>query len=126
MCDGLCHGFVLGAQDQVSYGGLRALEFINYALSSGIEILSGRYGFPLIYDLLMNTVAFKLPPSDRPHNLGRMLFRLLLPGDFQTQRAEMSVLCILAENPTLLSHPHVPEFQIDSGMSKLMGMLHGS
>ena len=48
----------------MAYGGLRALEFINYALNSGIEITSGRYGFPLIYDLLTNTVAFKLHPSE--------------------------------------------------------------
>lgn len=112
-------------QDQVAYGGLRALEFINYALSSGVEITSGRYGFPLIYDLLTNTVAFKLHPSDRPHNWGRMLFRLLPPGDFQTQCAEMSVLRILAENPTIASHPHVPKFQVDGGMTKLKGMFQG-
>ncbi len=109
----------------MAYGGLRALEFINYALNNGIEITSGRYGFPLIYDLMTNTVAFKLHPSDRPHNWGRMLFRLLPPGDFQTQCAEMSVLRILAENPTIASHPHVPKFQVDGGMTKIKGMFQG-
>jgi hypothetical protein len=52
----------------VAYGGLRALDFINKALSSGVEIASGHYGFPLLYDLLTGTVAFKLHPNDRPFN----------------------------------------------------------
>jgi hypothetical protein len=54
-----------------------------------------------------------------------MLFRLLPPGDFQYQCAEMSVLRILAENPAIASHPHIPRFQIDSGMTKLKGMFQG-
>jgi hypothetical protein len=54
-----------------------------------------------------------------------MLFRLLPPGDFQTQCAEMSVLRILAENPTIASHPHVPKFQVDGGMTKIKGMFQG-
>ena len=37
----------------------------------------------------------------------------------------MSVLRILAENPTIASHLHVPKFQIDSGMSKRKGMFQG-
>ena len=63
----------------MAYGGMRALEFINYALSSGIEVSSGRYGFPLIYDLLTNTVAFNLHPSDRPHNWGRIFSAFYRP-----------------------------------------------
>jgi hypothetical protein len=112
-------------EDQIAYGGLRALEFINNALSTGVEMASSRFGFPLIYDLMTNTVAFKLHPNDRPHNWGRMLFRLLPPGDFKCSSAEMSVLRILAENPTLASHPNIPKFQIDSGMAKLKGVFQG-
>jgi hypothetical protein len=54
-----------------------------------------------------------------------MLFRLLPPADFTLVSAEMSVLRILAENPALAGHPHMPRFQIDSGMTKLKGMLQG-
>ena len=86
---------------------------------------SSRYGFPLLYDLLTGAVKFKLHPSDRTHNWGRMLFRLLPPSDFKTLSAEMSVLRILAENPTVASHPAIPKFHIDSGMSKLKGMFAG-
>jgi hypothetical protein len=101
------------------------LEFINGALNSGIELSSSRYGFPLLYDLLTNTVAFKLNPSDRPHNWGRLLFRLLPPSDFKSGSAEMSALRILAECPNIASHPNLPKFQIDSGMNKIKGMFQG-
>ncbi len=104
---------------------MRALEYINGAMNSGVELGSSRYGFPLIYDLLTSTVAFKLHPSDRPFNWGRMLFRLLPPSDFQTTCAEMSILRILAENPPLAAHPQLPKFQIDSGMTKIKGMFQG-
>ncbi len=86
---------------------------------------SSRYGFPLLYDLLTGTVKFKLHPSDRPHNWGRMLFRLIPPSDFKTLSAEMSILRILAENPPVAGHPAIPKFQIDSGMTKLKGMFAG-
>ena len=86
---------------------------------------SSRYGFPLLYDLLTGTVKFKLHPSDRPHNWGRMLFRLLPPSNFKTLSAEMSILRILAENPPVASHPGIPKFQIDSGMRALKGMFAG-
>lgn len=112
-------------EDQVAFGGLQALEFINGALNSGIELSSSRYGFPLIYDLLTNTVAFKLNPSDRPHNWGRTLFRLLPPSDFKSGSAEMSALRILAENPNIASHPNIPKFHVDSGMNKIKGMFQG-
>lgn len=79
----------------------------------------------MLYDLLTNTVSFKLHPNDRPHNWGRWLFRLLPPSDFTFTSAEMSVLRILAENPTLASHPSIPKFQIDSGMAKLKGVFQG-
>ena len=112
-------------KDDVAYGGLKALEFINNAVSSGVEVASRSYGFPLLYDLLTGTVKFKVHPSDRPHNWGRVLFRLLPPSDFKTLSAEMSILRILAENPPVASHPRIPRFQIDSGMSKLKGMFAG-
>lgn len=86
---------------------------------------SSRYGFPLLYDLLTGTVAFKLHPSDRPHNWGRMLFRLLPPSDFKTLSAEMSTLRILAENAPVAAHPNIPKFHVDTGMSKLKGMFAG-
>ena len=112
-------------EDQVAYGGLKALEYINSAVSSGVELSSSRYGFPLLYDLLTNTVAFKLHPSDKPHNWGRILFRLVPPGDFKAGSAEMSALRILAENPHIAQHPNIPKFQIDSGMNKIKGMFQG-
>ena len=111
--------------ENIAYGGLKALEFINNALSSGIEMASARYGFPLLYDLMTGTVAFKLHPSDRTHNWGRMLFRLLPASDFKTLSAEMSILRILSENAPVASHPSIPKFQIDSGMNKLKGMFAG-
>jgi hypothetical protein len=104
---------------------LKALEYINAAMTSGVELSSSRYGFPLLYDLLTNTVAFKLHPNDRPHNWGRMLFRLVPPSDFKSGSAEMSALRILAENPQIASHPNIPKFQIDSGMNKIKGMFQG-
>jgi hypothetical protein len=101
------------------------LEFINAALNSGIEVQSSKYGFPLLYDLMTNTVPFKLHPSDRPHNWGRILFRLLPPTDYKTTSAEMSVLRILSENAAIAQNPNIPKFQIDSGMAKLEGVLGG-
>ena len=111
--------------DDVAYGGLKALDFINNAVSSGVEMTSSRHGFPLLYDLLTETVAFKLHPSDKTFNWGRMLFRLLPPSDFKTLSAEMSILRILAENRPVASHPSIPRFQIESGMNRLKGMFHG-
>lgn len=111
--------------ENVAYGGIKALEFINNAVSSGVEMTSSRFGFPLLYDLLTGTVSFKLHPSDRPHNWGRILFRLLPPSDFKTLSAEMSTLRILAENPPVAGHPQTPKFHVDSGMSKLKGMFAG-
>ena len=109
----------------MAYGGLKALEFINSALTSGVEIASARYGFPLLYDLLTNTVAFKVHTSDTPYNWGRMLFRLIPPSDFKAGSAELSALRLLAENPAIASHPKIPKFQIDSGMTKIKGMFAG-
>ena len=86
---------------------------------------SSRYGFPLLYDLLTGTVAFKVHQSDKTHNWGRMLFRLLPPSDFKTLSAEMSILRILAENAPVASHPSIPKFQVDSGMAKFKGMFAG-
>lgn len=101
------------------------MEFINAAIDHGIEVTSASYGFPLMYDLLVGTVAFKLHPNDKTHNWGRMLVRLVPPSDFKKKSAEMSSLRILAENPTVAQHPHVPKFQIDSAMSKFKGMFQG-
>jgi len=112
-------------EDQIAYGGMRALEFVNNALSSGVEISSGAYGFPLLYDLLVGTVAFKLHPSDNTHNWGRILVRVLPPSDYKRRSAEMSALRILADNPTVACHPHIPKFQIDSAMGKFKGMFQG-
>jgi hypothetical protein len=110
----------------VAYGGTNALQFINAALMSGIVISSGQYGFPLIYDLLLGTVPFKVHPNDKPHNWGRLLLRLLPPSDFTYKSAEMSALRILAENPNIASHPNIPKFQIESGMTKLKKMFNGT
>lgn len=107
------------------YGGISALEFINAAVSSGVEMTSARYGFPLLYDLLTATVKVKVHPSDNPHNWGRILFRLLPASDFKVLSAEMSILRILAENQPIASHPNIPKFQPDSGMSKIKGMFAG-
>ena len=112
-------------EDQVAYGGLRALEYINNALNHGVEVTSSQYGFPLMYDLLVGTVAFKLHPSDRTHNWGRLLVRIVPPADFQSKSAEMSILRILADNPTVSCHPNIPKFQIDSTMNKFKGMFQG-
>ena len=112
-------------EDQVAFGGLRALEFINSAIDHGIEITSASYGFPLMYDLLVGTVAFKLHPNDKTHNWGRILVRLVPSSDFKRKSAEMSALRILSENPTVAQHPHIPKFQIDSAMSKFKGMFQG-
>ena len=95
------------------------------ALSSGVEMTSSRYGFPLLYDLMTGTVKFKVHPNDRPYNWGRILFRVLPPSDFKTLSAEMSILKILAENPSIASHPNLPKFHVDSGMSKIKGMFAG-
>ncbi len=110
----------------VAYGGTNAVQFINAALMSGIVISSGQYGFPLIYDLLLGTVAFKVHPNDRPHNWGRLLLRLLPPTDYSHKSAEMSALKLLAENPTIASHPTIPKFQIESGMTKFKKMFNGT
>lgn len=109
----------------MAYGGVAALEFINNAVTSGIEMTSSRFGFPLLYDLLTGVVKFKIHPSDKPHNWGRFLFRLLPPSDFKILSAEMSILRILAENPPVAGHPNIPKFQPDSGMSKIKGMFAG-
>ena len=89
------------------------MEFINSAIDSGIEITSARYGYPLMFDLLVGTVGFKLHPNDRTHNWGRMLVRLVPPSDFKRKSAEMSSLRVLSENPLVAQHPHMPKFQID-------------
>mmetsp|Transcript_3318 Transcript_3318/g.4839 ORF Transcript_3318/g.4839 Transcript_3318/m.4839 type:complete len:236 (-) Transcript_3318:65-772(-) len=39
-------------EEQVAYGGVKALEFINAALSHGILITSGHYGFAEVCDLV--------------------------------------------------------------------------
>lgn len=112
-------------EDQVAFGGLRALEFINSALDHGVEVTSASYGFPLMYDLLVGTVAFKLHPNDKTHNWGRMLVRVVPPTDFKRKSSEMSALRILSENPSVAQHPHIPKFQIDSAMSKFKGIFQG-
>lgn len=109
----------------MAYGGAAALEFINTAVSSGVEMTSSRFGFPLLYDLLTGVVKVKVHPSDSPHNWGRILFRLLPPSDFKVLSSEMSILRILAENQPVANHPNIPKFQPDSGMSKIKGMFAG-
>jgi len=114
-----------GSGTKTAFGGARALEFINAAVSSGIEMASSRFGFPLIYDLMTGTVNFKVHPNDSPYNWGRILFRLLPPSDFKTESAEVSVLKILAECSAIAQHPAIPKFHIDSGMTKIKGMFQG-
>jgi hypothetical protein len=58
---------------------------------SGVVISSGQYGFPLIYDLLLGTVLFKVHPNDKPNNRGRLLLRMFLPSDYN--QIYLSVLC---------------------------------
>jgi hypothetical protein len=115
----------LRMQEEVAFGGLKALEFINNAVSKGVEIASASYGFPLLYDLLTGTIKFKVHPADTPHNWGRILFRLIPSSDFKILCCEMSILRILAENPPLANHPKIPRFIVDSGMSKIKGMFAG-
>lgn len=114
-----CFAFITTLQDQVAFGGLKALEFINAAIDRGVEVTSASYGFPLMYDLLVGSVAFKLHPNDKTHNWGRILVRLVPASDFKRKSAEMSALRILSENPSVAQHPHVPKFVIDSAMSKV-------
>ena len=114
-----------GTGTKTAFGGARALEFINAAVSSGIEMASSRYGFPLIYDLMTGTVNFKVHPNDSPYNWGRMLFRLLPSSDYKTESAEISALKILAESSAIAQHPSIPKFHIDSGMTKIKGMFQG-
>lgn len=90
-------------QDQVAFGGLRALEFINSAVDHGVEVTSASYGFPLMYDLLVGTVAFKLHPNDKTHNWGRILVRLVPSSDFKRKSAEMSALRILVSQISVYS-----------------------
>ena len=118
-------GYSRPEDDQVGFGGLKALEFLNNALTSGVQITSGHYGFPLLYDLLVGTVQFKLHPSDDTHNWGRLFLRLIPHNDYAPKSSEMSVLRILAENRTIAIHPHIPKFQIDSAMTKFKGMFQG-
>ena len=110
----------------VAYGGVNAIGFVNSALTSELKISSGSYGFPLIYDLLLGKVPFKVHPNDRPHNWGRLFLRMLPPSDYNHKCAEMSALRILAENPSIASHPNIPQFQIDSGMKMIKKMFAGS
>lgn len=109
----------------MAYGGVAALEFINNAVTAGVEMTSSRFGFPLLYDLFTGVVKLKAHPSDSSHNWGRVLYRLLPPSDFKTLSAEMSILRILAENPQVAGHPNIPKFHPDSGMSKIKGMFAG-
>ena len=95
-------------------------------VTSGYEISSGSYGFPLLYDLLVGITPLKLHPSDRTHNWGRLFVRLLPSAEFSKKKAEMSLLRILSENPTLASHPHIPKLELDSGMNKFKGMFKGN
>jgi Protein of unknown function (DUF3638)/Protein of unknown function (DUF3645) len=114
-----------GQGTKTAFGGARALEFVNAAVSSGIEMASSRFGFPLIYDLMTSTVNFKVHPNDSPYNWGRLLFRLLPSSDYKTESAEISILKILAECQAIAQHPSIPKFHIDSGMTKIKGMFQG-
>ncbi len=87
----------------MAFGGLRALEFINSAVDHGVEVTSASYGFPLMYDLLVGTVAFKLHPNDKTHNWGRILVRLVPSSDFKRKSAEMSALRILVSQISVYS-----------------------
>jgi hypothetical protein len=113
-------------QEQLAFGGQKALDFINSMVTSGYEISSGSYGFPLLYDLLTGVTPLKLHPSDRTHNWGRLFVRLLPSAEFSKKKAEISLLRILSENTTLASHPHIPKLQLDSGMNKFKGMFKGN
>ena len=104
--------FLMSPQDQVAFGRLRALEFINAAIDNGVEITSASYGFPLVYDLLVGTVAFKLHPNDKTHNWGRILVRLVPPSNFKQKSAEMLALHILSENSSVASQAHIPKLQV--------------
>ena len=106
----VCSAYFRPEEDKIAFGGIKALEFINSALNSGIEVTSGQYGFPLIYDMLVGTVNFNLHPSDRTHNWGRIFMRLLPARDFRSNSAEMSALKILSENRTVATHPNTTKF----------------
>jgi hypothetical protein len=113
-------------QEQLAFGGINALTFINNMANAGYEISSGSYGFPLLYDLLTGSCPLKLHPSDRTHNWGRLFVRLLPSSEYNKKKAEISLLRILSENAQVAQHPHLPKLMLDSGMKKFQGMFKGT
>ena len=76
-----------------------------------IVILSGHYGFPLTYDLLLATISFKAHPNASP-TIEKTAIKKVT-SDWLQPQIWLIILVLLADH-----NPNIPKFQIESGITK--------
>jgi hypothetical protein len=98
----------------VDVSGAPAVGQLHRWLENGLRLSGGKddLGFLFFYELMTGTLQFTLVGGDNPYFLGCLLLRLLPPKDYQDTTLTMSILRVLARNPTLAADPTVPKVNL--------------
>lgn len=95
--------------------GLEAAQNLHRWLESGLRLKGGKddLGFLFIYELMTGTCKVKLCEGDSGYELGCLMLRLLdVQSDYiasHNQNIMMSILRVLALNPSLAADPSCPK-----------------
>ena len=91
--------------------GAPAVGQIQRWLGNGLRLGGGKddLGFMFLYELMTGSLQFTAVSGDNPYYLGCVLVRLLAPKDYTETSLTMSMLRVLARNPTLAADPSIPK-----------------
>lgn len=103
----------------VDVTGAPAVGQLHRWLENGLRLSGGKddLGFLFLYELMTGTLQFTVVGGDNPYYLGCLLLRLLAPKDYQETSLMMSILRVLARNPTLAADPSIPKVCLECLMN---------
>lgn len=80
-----------------------AMETVSHWVENGMTLHGGSHhlGFLFFYEMMTETLRVNILPTDDPHVLACLLLRFLSIEDVQTPSGLMSMLRVMAENPTM-------------------------
>lgn len=95
--------------------GIEAMKLLNKYMERGFDLQgsANSLGFLFFYELMTNSLDFRVMPRDSTHTLACLLLRLLPSKDTQQKSLFFSILQLLANNRTLARDPSIPHFKDD-------------
>ena len=95
--------------------GVEAMVALNKFMEQGFDLKGSHnsLGFLFFYELLTNTLDFKIISRDYTFNLACLLVRMLPDTDTRQRGLFMSVLQLLMSNKSIARDPNIPHFKDD-------------